>query len=140
MVEIAVEFREGSDAMSIHSLFYERRASTLANPVPAGATDYQLFYYEKTVNIPLQIVSLGTDQHDNSVYKWYIDGNLVASISGAAAVGSILKPYVFPRPIRVDQSIELKIDNLNGKAYPNDTGLTHVDRVPYECVVSGVWG
>lgn len=139
MVGIVIESRANEDVMSIHSLFYERMASTLATPVPANAMGYSLFYYDKQDTRPLQIVSIGTDQHDNSVYHWYIDGVRIDSISGPAAIGSIYAPYRFPHPVRVNRSIELKIDNLNGKAYPNSTATVSADRMPYECVIAGVW-
>jgi len=140
---VDIRFEGGSvagDDMSVAALFYERHASTLTTPVPANVQGHRLFRYEKSDLRPLQIVSLGTDQHDNSVYHWYIDGTRVDSISGSAAIGSVMQPYRLPRPIRVELSIELKIDNYNGKAYPNDGAALPVDRVPYECVVSGFWG
>jgi hypothetical protein len=130
---------EGSD-INAGGLFYERVASTLENPVPADTIGYTLFRFVKSDFRPLKIISLGTSQHDNTVYHWYVDGVHLDAISGPAAIGSILSPYVFPRPIRVNLSIELKVDNLNLKAYPNNTGTSHVDRIPYECVVSGIWG
>jgi len=140
MVDIRVDGGPlSSNVMSIDSLFYERRASSLVAPVPASTEGHQLFYFEKTDLRPLRITSLGTNQHDNSVYHWIIDGTEVGSISGPAAIGTILNPYVFPRAIRVYVSIELRIDNYNLKAYPNDSATTMTDRVPYECVVNGIW-
>ena len=142
MVDIRFEGEGGSAAsnvMSVASLFYERVASTLINPVPADTLGYSLFRYEKTDPRPLRITSLGTSQHDNAVYHWIIDGSEFKAISGPAAVGTILKPYVFPRPIRVYVSIELRVDNLNLKAYPNDAATSMVDRIPFECVVNGIW-
>ena len=126
-------------SMPASGLFYERRASTLAAPVPANATGHILFRFDKRDTRSLQITSLGTSQHDNAVYRWYIDGILVDSISGRAAIGTILHPYVFPRPIRVDISIELQVDNNNPKPYPNDDATSVVDRIPFECVVNGIW-
>ncbi len=140
---VDIRFEGGSvtgDDMSVASLFYERCASTLINPVPANTQGYRLFRYDKSDSRQLRITSIGTDQHDNSTYHWYIDGVRVDSISGPAAIGSVMQPYRLPRPLRVDLSIELKIDNDNGKAYPNDSAALPVDRVPYECVVSGFWG
>ena len=124
--------------MNASSLFYERRASTLINPVPANTVGHQLFYFEKKTERPLKITSLGTNQHDNSVYHWIIDGTEIEAISGPA-IGTVLEPYVFPKPIRVYVSIELRIDNYNLKAYPNESADTMVDRIPYECVVNGIW-
>ncbi len=121
-------------------IFYERRSSTLADPVPAQTIGYKLLRFAKTDPRRLRIMAIGTDQHDNSVYHWFIDGNYIESISGPAAVGTIQNPFVFPYPVRVENSIELLIDNNNGKSYPNDSGTYPADRVPYECVVIGVWG
>lgn len=128
-----------SNVMNASSLFYERVASTLDEPVPADTRSYRLFRFEKDDPRPLRITSIGTSQHDNAVYRWYIDGILVDSISGRAAIGTILHPYVFPRPIRVDISIELQVDNNNPKPYPNDDATSVVDRIPFECVVNGIW-
>jgi hypothetical protein len=140
MVDIRIEGGSlASNTMSASSLFYERVASTLAKPVPANTEGYTLFRFEKTDPRPLRITSLGTSQHDNVVYHWIIDGSEFKAISGPAAVGTILKPYVFPRPIRVYVSIELRVDNLNLKAYPNDAATSMVDRIPFECVVNGIW-
>lgn len=140
MVDVRIEGGSlASNTMSASSLFYERVASTLIKPVPANTKGYTLFRYEKTDPRPLRITSLGTSQHDNAVYHWIIDGVELKAISGPAAVGTILKPYVFPRPIRVYVSIELRVDNLNLKAYPNDAATSMVDRIPFECVVNGIW-
>ena len=140
MVGVSIDSGGGSsNVMRASALFYERRASTLIDPVPADTEGYSLLYYNKTDPRPLKIVSLGTNQHDNSVYHWIVDGEEVEAISGPAAIGSITQPYVFPKPIRVYVSIELRVDNLNLKAYPNDSATSMVDRVPYECVVNGIW-
>jgi hypothetical protein len=140
MVDIRIESAAASaNVMNASSLFYERVASTLENPVPADTEGYTLFRFEKIDPRPLRITSLGTSQHDNSVYHWIVDGTELKAISGPAAIGSIVSPYVFPKPIRVYVSIELRIDNLNLKPYPNDMATSLVDRLPYECVLNGIW-
>lgn len=140
MVDIRLEGEMfSSNAMNASSLFYERLASTLADPVPANVSKYTLFRFEKNDPRPLRITSIGTSQHDNAAYHWYIDGSRVDSISGPAAIGTILHPYVFPSPIRVYVSIELRVDNNNPKPYPNDDATSAVDRIPFECVVNGIW-
>lgn len=140
MVDIRVEGgATAPNVMSAFSLFYERVASTLDNPVPANAVGYSLFRFEKRDPRPLKITSLGTSQHDNAVYYWLVDGYVLSAISGPAAIGTILHPYVFPKPIRVYVSIELRVDNLNLKPYPNDELTSLTDRLPFECVVNGIW-
>ncbi len=141
MVDIRIDGVSASDSsMTVGSLFYERVASTMVNPVPANTEGYSLFKYNKPEGGALKIISVGTSQHDNAAYHWYIDGALVGQISGPAAIGTIIRPYVFPQPVRVDASIELKVDNLNLKPYPNDSATSIVDRIPFECVVNGIWG
>jgi len=128
-----------SNVMNASSLFYERVASTLDEPVPADTRSYRLFRFEKDDPRPLRITSIGTSQHDNAAYHWIIDGTELKAVSGPAAIGSILNPYKFPKPIRVYVSIELRVDNLNLKPYPNDDATSLVDRMPFECVVNGIW-
>lgn len=140
MVNIRIESGAmAANVMDATTLFYERVASTLENPVPADTTDYQLFRFEKTDSRPLRITSVGTSQHDNAAYHWLIDNVELQAISGPAAVGTIMHPYVFPKPVRVRASIELRVDNLNLKAYPNDDATSMVDRMPFECVINGIW-
>lgn len=128
------------EAIAIDEFVYEREASTFVKPVPAGVAGYDLFSWENInyMRRNLLLYAIGTDQHDNSVYNWYIDGVRVPSISGSAQVGSIEEPFHFPSPIRVRKSVALRIDNYNGVAYPND-GVSIADRTPYEVVMIGTW-
>jgi len=119
-------------------LVYERVASTLAAPVPAGASDYVLINWTvPNTRKGILLTSVGTDQHDNTRYTWVVDG-VILPISGSARAGSILQPYVFGSPIRVVSSIVLRITNNNAVAYPNP-GNHPSDSVPYEGVFSGWW-
>jgi hypothetical protein len=131
----------GSKVISPTDLVYVRKASTLTDPVPAGASDFALISWENP-NYPsrrLILEALGTDQHDNSAYKWIIDGYEL-SISGPAAVGSVTNPMKLDSQITVSQSIKLLITNTNGVDYPNTVGSLLLDRVPYEGVFVGHWG
>ena len=119
---------------------YERVASTMDNPVPAHAKKHKLLDWRQpeTKNRTFYLCALGTDQHDNSFYYFYIDGTYMEQISGPAAIGSVMQPFKFPQPIKVRKSIELYIDNNNDVPYPNP-GDKPSDIVPYEVVVIGVW-
>ena len=126
---------------NIEDLVYERVASTLTDPVPANAKDYPLieWYEPRNRGQIFLLYGLGTDQHDNSYYKWIFDNVVVYQLSGPARVGSIFEPFIFPKPIKVINSICLYIDNNNDVAYPNDSGLHPSDIIPYEAVFFGYW-
>jgi len=119
---------------------YERVASTMDNPVPAHAKKYKLLDWKQpqTKNRTFLLCAIGTDQHDNSFYHFYIDGRYMETISGPAAIGSIMQPFKFPQPIKVRKSIELYVDNNNDVPYPNP-GDKPSDLIPYEVVIIGVW-
>ena len=117
---------------------YERKSSSLANPVPPGAAKYILLSWSKPLTRgDALLTAVGTDQHDNSVYTWVVDG-VTLPISGAARVGSIHDPFKFPDPIRVKSSVMLFIANNNAVAYPNN-GLNPSDQIPYEGVMIARW-
>jgi hypothetical protein len=117
---------------------YERRSSTLANPVPANTTSYLLLAWSKSLTRgDALITAIGTDQHDNSVYTWVVDG-VTLPVSGAARVGSIFQPFILPDPIRVKTNVLLYVTNNNAVAYPNN-GLDPADQMPYECVMIARW-
>ncbi|HPE06176.1 MAG TPA: hypothetical protein PLW50_00445 [Smithellaceae bacterium] len=117
---------------------YERAASTLAVPVKAAAQNYLLLSYAKpTTRGDLLLTALGTDQHDNSLYTWKVDG-VTLPISGSARVGSIHSPFQLPIPIRVKTNVQLYVTNNNAVAYPNN-GLEPSDAMPYEGVFIGQW-
>lgn len=119
---------------------YERRASTLEDPVPAGAKKYPLIEWTDPEKLgkPFYLVALGSDQHDNSYYHWIVDDRELP-ISGEARAGGIYDPLVLPRPIIVRRHIKLLIDNNNSVPYPND-GTEPSDPIPYEGVFIGFWG
>ena len=121
------------------NFIYVRNASTLAIPVVAGAQNYVLISWVKP---PTQgnalIESIGTDQHDNSIYTWVIDGNTMP-FSGAARVGSIQNPYVFQDPVICQNSVFLYITNNNLIAYPNN-GVDPADAIPYRGVIHRTMG
>jgi hypothetical protein len=138
-----VTFSLGGRAVSIQipsNFVYERRASTLAVPVPASAVGYKLIDWTNPYYPTKQLIleAIGTDQHDNSIYTWVIDGVVLES-SGAARVGSVTEPFKFGSEIRVTNSIALLIDNNNGVGYPN-AGINPIDATPYEGVFIGRWG
>jgi hypothetical protein len=119
-------------------MIYERTASTLGAPVPAGSKLYQLFSWSKSpTRGNVLLLGLGNDQHDNSYYQWVVDGTILP-ISGAARVGSITQPYIFPIPIIVKSSVQLYVTNSNAVNYPNN-GLDPASQVPYECVMIARW-
>jgi hypothetical protein len=117
---------------------YERKSSSLSSPVPANTTNYLLLLWIKPLTRgDALLTAVGTDQHDNSIYTWVVDG-VTLPISGSARVGSIHDPFVFPDPIRVQSSVILYITNKNGVAYPNN-GLELSDSIPYEGVMIARW-
>jgi len=121
------------------SFVYERRSSTLTNPVPASATNYELLRW----SVPSDrnhflFYGLGTDQHLNSEYRWVVDG-VELPINGSARVGTPEKPYVFPEPMYVSGTIVLYITNDNAVGYPNtdNTPPYPDDEYSYECMIYG---
>ncbi len=129
---------EKSESIPNGDFVYERRSSTLANPVPANTTNYLLLTYAKPLTRgDLLLTAVGTDQHDNSIYTWVVDG-VTLPISGAARAGSIFQPFVLPDPVRVKTNVILYVTNNNGVAYPNN-GLDPADQMPYECVMIARW-
>lgn len=141
---IASSYREGAavveEGVEPSDFVYERVASTFDNPVPAKAKKYRLLNWRQpeTKRRTFLLYALGTDQHDNSYYYFYFDGRYMEQISGPAAIGTILQPFKFPKPIKIKRSIELYIDNNNDVPYPNP-GDKPSDIVPYEAVIVGVW-
>jgi len=120
------------------NFIYVRNASTLANPVIAGAQNYVIISWVKDPSQGNALIeSMGTDQHDNSLYTWVIDGTTMP-FSGAARVGSIAEPYVFKDPIICQQLVLLYITNNNAIAYPNN-GADPADLIPYEGIFTGRW-
>jgi len=117
---------------------YERKSSSLSNPVPANATRYLLLSWSKPLNRgDALITAVGSDQHDNSIYTWVVDG-VTLPISGSARVGSIFAPFILPDPIRVKSNVLLYITNNNAVPYPNN-GLDPADQMPYEGVMIARW-
>lgn len=121
------------------SMFYERRASTLMNPVPADTIDYEFFDYPISQNRALCITAIGTSQHDLASYNWYIDGQYFDPVSGGATVGTIRDPLKFPAPIKVRSGIKLLVSNYDVKPFPNPEASSVADSIPFECVVIGYW-
>jgi len=125
-----------TDGIPPANFVYERRASTLSNPIPSGASGYVLLRWEVPVSRDhLLLYGIGTDQHLNSMYTWTVDG-VVLPISGVARVGTPEQPYLFPEPIYVSGSIILYINNSNAVGYPNVGNLPD-DEYPYECLIIG---
>jgi hypothetical protein len=117
---------------------YERKASTMAFPVPPNTTNYILISWAKPLTRgDALITAIGTDQHDNSSYTWVVDG-VTLPVSGTARAGSIFEPFVFPNPVRVKSSVVLYVTNNNAVAYPNN-GLNPSDQIPYEGVMIARW-
>lgn len=115
---------------------YERRSSSLSDPVPAQTSGFVLLRWEKPQEYThFLLYSVGTDQHMSSNYTWVVDGTSLP-ISGPARVGSIDNPYVFPEPLMVSGNIKLYIENANLVSFPN-TGTNPEDEFPYECVICG---
>lgn len=116
---------------------YERRASTLAVPVPGVTSGYMLLHWTKPSNRDhFLLYGIGTDQHLNSYYEWSVD-NVVLPISGEARVGAPEDPYVFPEPIYVSGTIVLKVSNGNGVGYPRIDPSDPDAEYSYECVIVG---
>lgn len=124
--------------MRVDDLVYRRVSSTYDEPVPANTKDYKLMEWQIPSRVGyFYLYAVGTDQHDNSYYKWIVDGRELP-ISGPVAVGSVDSPFYFPSPIRVSRYISLYVTNNNDVPYPN-TGPDPLDPVPYECVIIGRW-
>lgn len=125
-----------SIGMPPSSFVYERRSSTITDPIPAFTSGYELLRW----NVPEErdhflLYGLGTDQHLNSVYTWIVDG-VELPINGAARIGSPEEPYIFPEPLYISGSIVLTITNGNAVAYPN-VGVLPDDEYSYECMIYG---
>jgi hypothetical protein len=134
---MAIRF-EKSEGIADGDFIYERKSSTLANPVPASASRYLLLSWSKPLTRgDALLTAVGTDQHDNSAYTWVVDG-ITLPISGVARVGSVHSPFVFPDPIRVKTNVILYVTNNNLVAYPNN-GLDPSDQIPYEGVMIARW-
>ena len=117
---------------------YERRASSLAFPVPPVTTNFLLLSWAKPLTRgDALLTAVGTDQHDNSSYTWVVDGTTLP-ISGSARVGSIYDPFIFPDAVRVKSSVVLYVTNNNAVPYPNN-GLNPSDQIPYEGVMIARW-
>lgn len=116
---------------------YERRASTVSEPVPQNTSGHTLLRWEKPSDRDYFLLyGIGTDQHLNSYYEWTVDG-VVLPISGEARVGDPEDPYMFPEPLYVSGSIVLKVTNGNGVAYPRiDPGDPDAE-YSYECLIVG---
>lgn len=124
--------------MRVTDFVYRRVASTYDEPVPANTKDYKLFEWKIPSRVGyFYLFAVGTDQHDNSYYRWVVDGEELP-INGPVAVGTVDDPFYFPSPIRVYNRITLYVSNFNDKEYPN-TGSDPLDPVPYECVIIGRW-
>jgi len=142
---MAISFGNSSgsatEVVDIGAFMYERSASTLTEPVPAGARDHTVLYWENPYNMQKNLIvyAVGSDQHEDSYYHWYIDDQEVASLSGPARVGSIELPFIFPKPVRVRKSIRLAVDNFNSKSYPSSDAMVPADLIPYEGIVYGLW-
>jgi len=127
------------EPIEIGDFVYERVASTMSNPVPAGAKKHVLIYWDEPQKRGREfaLVGVASDQHDNSYYYWEVDGTLLP-ISGEVRVGDFYDPFIFPRPITVRRYIKFMVDNNNLKAYPNPGGEPD-DPVPYEGMFFGFW-
>jgi hypothetical protein len=130
-----------TEVINIDAFLYERNASTLVEPVPAGARDHDVLFWENPHYLQKNVIiyALGSDQHEDSYYHWYIDGVEIDALSGPARFGSIEFPFVLPKPVRVRRSIRLAVDNNNSKPYPNPDAMVPADLIPYEGVVYGLW-
>lgn len=124
------------DGVPPKNFVYERRSSTISDPIPSGVSGYALLRWTVPSNRHhLLLYGIGTDQHLNSTYTWMVDG-VELPISGVARVGTPEQPYMFPEPIYVSGTILLYITNANAVAYPN-TGTNPDDEYPYECLIVG---
>jgi len=124
------------DGIPPKNFVYERRSSTLSDPIIAGMSGYQLLRW----SVPperdhLLLYGIGTDQHLNSRYTWVVDG-VELPINGIARVGTPENPYFFPEPLYVSGTIVLYITNDNAVGYPN-SGTLPDDEYPYECLIVG---
>ena len=129
----------GSDGIPPQNLVYERRSSTIADPIPSGASGYILLRWEVPQSRDhLLLYGIGTDQHLNSMYTWVVDG-VILPISGEARVGTPEQPFIFPEPIYVSGNVILYINNGNVVGYPN-VGTKPDDEYPYECLIVGRYG
>ena len=118
------------------TLVYERRSSTITNPVPSNTSGYELLNWSVPKEMDhFLLYGLGTDQHPNSNYRWVVD-DVELPINGSARVGSPFKPYISPSPIFVSGTIFLYINNNNAVQYPNMGDLID-DAYPYECMIYG---
>jgi hypothetical protein len=116
---------------------YERRSSTIADPVPGVTTDYRLLYWTKPSDRDkFLLYGVGTDQKLESEYTWVVDG-VTLPISGAARVGSLEQPYVFPEPLLVTSTIILYVTNNNAGAYPRADPADPDAEYPYEGLIYG---
>jgi hypothetical protein len=116
---------------------YERRSSTITDPIPALTTNYTLLYWMKPTNRDrFLLYGIGSDQHQNSEYTWVIDG-VTLPISGVARVGTPEKPYVFPEPIVVSSSIIMYVSNNGVVGYPRVDASDPDAEYPYECLIYG---
>jgi len=124
------------DGIPPKNFVYERRSSTLAEPIAATTSGNVLLRWTVPSNRDhLLLYGIGTDQHLNSTYTWIVDG-VELPISGVARVGTPEQPYMFPEPIYVSGTIILYIRNDNLIAYPNAGNLPD-DEYPYECLIVG---
>ena len=74
---------------------YERRSSTISEPVPALTSGYRLLYFQKPSHRErFLLYGVGTDQHTESDYTWVVD-DVTLPISGAARVGTPGKAICF---------------------------------------------
>lgn len=134
---MSITFEKGAGSLG-GELIYERVASTLADPIIAGAQNKKLIMWKKPATRgDALLVAVGTDQHDNSSYRWVVDG-VALPISGASRVGSVTDPFYFPVPLRIRFSVFLYITNNNLVAYPNN-GLDPANQIPYEGVMIARW-
>lgn len=87
---------------------YERRSASVA---PGGVADLLVLDVESDETIYWSAV--GTDQHLNSYYEFWVDGIIYTPISGAAQVGTVLRPFTFPGAVRVQKELKLRAYNYN---------------------------
>lgn len=130
------------------STYIERVASTVADPVPAGAgitaniPEHLLIDLERGrddwgENQYLVIFALGSDSHDNSFYRWVIDDQDYESISRPAAIGSLNNPFYFPGGgEKAYKNVQLWVSNGSSVDLPNTGGGTS-DDIAYEGIVIG---
>lgn len=116
---------------------YERRASTIAEPVGSGVSRYMLLHWQKPRDRGVFLLyGVGSDQHLDSIYTWVVD-NVELPISGAARVGTPEKPYIFPEPLLVSGTIIMYVTNNTGGAYPRVDPTDPDAEYPYECLMVG---